>query len=161
MLVVGATRILRPAVRTLVDDGATVVAVARSTADLEALAVEVGAVVPVAADCLDAGSLGDTLARRGLRPAAALLYCPTAGLVVHRRLAALVDGPAVQLLPSGWAAPDAAAVDLGGPVLQLGWTGDPPRWHTPAEISMAALDVLSSGVDAVLGRVRPWQERPR
>jgi hypothetical protein len=160
VLVIGATRILRPAVVTLAGGGATVVAGSRSAADLDALAAQVPGVVPVPADGLATGGLGTALTDLRLRPTGGLCYLPGADAAVRRQLAALVDGPLVQLLPSAWAAPDAQRQDVGGPSLQLGWTGDPARWHTPEEISTAALDVLHKGRDAVLGRVRPWEERP-
>ena len=62
-----------------------------------------------------------------------------------------------------------AAVDpaLGDPympddVLQLGWFDEDagPRWHTPTEVSAAALAVLDDGVGRTLGSVRPWDRRP-
>lgn len=160
VLVVGATRILRPAVLALAADGEGVVAVSRTAADLDVLAAEVAGVVPVPADALDVDGLGAALTELRLRPTAGLCYLPGADAAVRRRLAALVDGPLVQLVPSAWAAPDAQPQDVGGPALQLGWTGEPARWHTSDEVSAAALDVLRDGRDAVLGRVRPWDERP-
>jgi hypothetical protein len=159
VLVIGATRILRPAVTGLATTGADVLAVARTASDLDLLAGEVPAVVPVPCDALDVEALGAALAGHP-RPAAGLCYLPGAEADVRRGLAALVDGPLVQLLPSAAAAPNAEPADVGGPVLQLGWTGDPPRWHSPDEISAAALAVLSTREDAVLGTVRPWTDRP-
>ncbi|WP_156045491.1 hypothetical protein [Herbidospora cretacea] len=66
----------------------------------------------------------------------------------------------VQVLTSVYAAPDRPQPPLPGrPRLILGWhpTG---RWHTPEEISAAALELAFSGNDAVLGVTRPWGERP-
>jgi hypothetical protein len=160
VLVVGATGILRPAVRSLSAAGRHVVAVARSAGDLHQLAVEVRGVVPLAQDCLDPDALGGALSVMGLEVRAGIAYCPAADRAVLRGLAAVVGGPLVHLLPSAWAAPGGRRPRVRGPVLQLGWTGDPPRWHTPDEVSAAALAVLASGDDAVLGRVRPWTDRP-
>ena len=43
--------------------------------------------------------------------------------------------------------------------LVLGWRG--ARWHTPAEVSAAALALaLGAGHEATLGAVRPWAARP-
>lgn len=161
VLVVGATGILRPAAVALAASGVTVLAVARTRQDLERLAQAAPGVVPVVADCLRPEEVVAALATTGPRPLSGLCYCPAADAAGRRALAALVDGPLLQLLPSAWAEPDAAAPDAGGPVLQLGWTGVPPRWHTPDEVSTAALEAWREGRDAVLGRVRPWADRPR
>jgi NAD(P)-dependent dehydrogenase (short-subunit alcohol dehydrogenase family) len=160
VLVVGATGILRPATVSLAASGATVLAVARTRQDLERLADATPRVVPVVVDCLRPDAVAVALATTGRRPTSGLCYCPAADAAGRRGLAALVDGPLLQLLPSAWAEPGAAVPDVGGPVLQLGWTDDPPRWHSADEVSAAALDVLASGMDGVLGRVRPWTDRP-
>ncbi|MEU9635839.1 hypothetical protein AB0D80_15910 [Streptomyces tendae] len=122
-----------------------------------------------------------------------LLYCPLATPATVRALTAAVEPgrPVVLLLTSAHAAPDgevgggavgargdgaalawtparlpAAARPVPGcRLLVLGWRTEPegPRWHTPEEISEAALRVLDADParDAVLGRVRPWSSRPR
>ncbi|NED87837.1 hypothetical protein G3I76_48120, partial [Streptomyces sp. SID11233] len=48
--------------------------------------------------------------------------------------------------------------------LVLGWhsASGVTRWHTPEDISAAALALLDAPApaDAVLGEVRPWSARP-
>ena len=59
---------------------------------------------------------------------------------------------------------DLASVEVpeGCRRLVLGWAEDEgaARWHSPEEISAAALDVLFTGHGRVLGVVRPWDRRP-
>ncbi|MFF7331854.1 hypothetical protein [Streptomyces sp. NPDC008150] len=188
VLVVGATRILRPAVRTLAARGARVTAVARDAAALDVLAREhEGRVRPLAADVTTA-DLGARL-RRAAGPdgfSGAVVYAPTAPArtVVDVLRPLLPRGPLVLLLTSEWAAPaphgharpagpTAWTPDLLPPALRarpacrplvLGWRRrtDGARWHTPEEISAAALELLDTdaGTSAVLGTVRPWADRP-
>ncbi|MER5950376.1 hypothetical protein ABT127_30470 [Streptomyces sp. NPDC001904] len=183
MLIVGATRILRPAVAELSERSVSVTAVARSAADLRALADEhPGRVTPLAADVTarDFGSI--------LRDAAE--HAPLTGAVVYaptlppgtlaEGVGPVVTGPVVVLATSEWAAPTASdagthqwtpndlpdAVRSGAEsrLLVLGWHGEgrAARWHTPHEISAAAIDLLDAPArrDTVLGRVRPWSSRP-
>lgn len=184
VLVVGATRVLRPAVRALAARGASVAAVARTASELDALARESpGDVRPLVADAT-ADDFGARLRRAG-GPAGftgALVYAPVLPprAVTGQVAAALGAAPLVLILTSEWAAPGNGApasapwaphllpaeARPGGPrrPLVLGWRGTGPgtRWHTPEEISAAALALLDDphGADAVLGEVRPWTARP-
>ena len=171
VLVVGATGILRPAVLQLARSGRTVVAVARGRVDLTTLEAAGGQrveVVPidltrsreVAAATATGGALAGPLD-------AALVYQPRTFAPEFDRVLAHVHGRVVRLLTSAAGAPDVAPWDDGDrrpdeARLLLGWTGpdDAPRWHTPEEVSAAALEVAAHGRDAVLGRVRPWAGRP-
>lgn len=163
MLVVGATRILRPALDELRAGGDRVYGLARGAAALGKL----DGVQPVAADVTSVSSVRAAL-RELPRFDAALVYAPAAAAGVLQRFAMQTDGPLVELFTSRWADPanrftgDPAALPSVGVQLLLGWTSDgaSTRWHTPAEISRAALDVLASGRPAVLGAVRPWAARP-
>lgn len=163
MLVAGATRILRPALDELRARGNVVFGLARGAAAL----AEIDGVQPVVADLTDASSIRATL-RNLPRFDAALVYAPSAAVGVLPLLAAQTDGPLVELFTSRWADPsdgrdgDPARLPSVGVPLLLGWTSDgrATRWHTPAEISRAALEVLASGRPAVLGSVRPWTGRP-
>jgi hypothetical protein len=179
-LIVGATRILRPAVEDLRTKHA-VFALARDVATIAGT----DGVRPVAADLTDLEAMQAAL-RNTPRFSAALVYAPRAAPGVRELIAQHVDGRLVELLTSQWAAPedtdrpdaidpdtidpdtidpdaiDPAALDSVGVPLLLGWTADSgvPRWHTPSEISAAALEVLVHGRPAVLGTVRPWHTRP-
>lgn len=184
VLVVGATRILRPAVTALTARGSAVTAVARSAAGLRGLVNETpGRVTPLKADVTAAG-FGDMLHRATERSGltGALVYAPagppTAIEALTRNL--VVSGPVVLLLTSDRAAPGVFAQQstawtpdslpawpCQGPDcrrLVLGWHRDAggARWHTPQEISVAALALLDAPAerDSVLGTVRPWEERP-
>ncbi len=169
-LVVGATRILRPAVLELVARGHRVACVARTAEDLRLLHREAaGGVIQVAVDYRCHDLLQTRLAEAGAPFAAGICYAPQADNESLTVLRTAVSGPVVELLTSGSAAgsPDAPFdfATLPPPPeppwrrLLLGWTavGD---WHSPAAISAAALSALDTGDDAVLGTVRPWGERP-
>lgn len=156
-------------------------ALARSAPDLAALAdavdVSRGAVVPLAVDYTDvaalraalAGSLGDQSAD------AALIYAPGAGEQSLDALRRAASGPVVELVTSAAAQPtpgaerepfDVAALTppVRSPVqwwpVVLGWRAD-RTWHSPAQISAAALQALQARRDVVLGSVRPWADRPQ
>ncbi|MGW2339536.1 hypothetical protein [Streptomyces sp. NPDC001661] len=183
MLVVGATRILRPAVAALSERAVSVTAVARSAADLAVLAAEhPGHVSPLAADAT-ARDFGPVL--RGASESApltgAVVYAPALppGMLTEI-VGSVVGGPVVVLVTSEWAAPGDSGTETGvwkpndlplaarsgtaGRLLVLGWSGqgNGVRWHTPREISAAALALLEAPADrdAVLGAVRPWSARP-
>lgn len=163
MLVVGATRILRPALHELRARGDVVFGLARGAAALQ----EVDGARPVVADLTSVASVRAAL-RELPRFDAALVYAPRAAAGVLPLFAAQTDGPLVEIFTSRWADPsdgrdgDPATLPSVGVPLLLGWTSDgsATRWHTPVEISRAALDVLASGRPAVLGTVRPWTARP-
>lgn len=179
VLVVGATGILRPAALRLLARGDTVVAVARGRMRLTVLEAEGGRrveVVPVDvtrdAAVASAVTSGSTLAE----PLdAAIVYAPRPPADTFERVLGRVTGPVVRILTSAQGEPRRADGDepsawpwaqeprrSGERRLLLGWTGsaEAPRWHTADEVSAAALDVLDRGADTVLGRLRPWADRP-
>lgn len=153
VLVVGASGILAPAASGLVARGARVTGISRSRP------VPRG-VVPLHVDAHDLRELDRALAES--RWDAALVYEPAVSAETLRRVGAAVDGRTVLVCPSGAADP---ALGEPAPVrdtLLLGWTRDASgvRWHTPQEVSDAALDVLDDGAFRMLGVVRPWEDRP-
>lgn len=110
----------------------------------------------------------------------ALLYCPAADPEVEQLLVAAVRQRVVRLVTSSAADPAGDATtrmwtagDDREVVLLLGWTDAETghsgsakgtvrtRWHTPQEISAAAITVLDGAPGRTLGRVRPWSERPQ
>ncbi|MFC8226373.1 hypothetical protein [Streptomyces sp. NPDC057287] len=185
LLVVGATGALLPAVRAATALGDTVTALARTATALRDLERRTGGRSRPLPRDYRAPGLREDLARasREIPFTGALLYCPLATPSTVRALTAAVppDRPVVLLLTSAHAAPDSGAADglpwsparlppaarptPGCRLLVLGWRTEPDgaRWHTPEEISGAALRVLDAAPagDAVLGCVRPWSSRPR
>lgn len=168
---VGATGPLRPAVLRLAGAGTAVVALARRPGPLADL-LGAGDVQPLAVDHGDPVALAAALATVE-RSDGALVYAPDAAEATIDTLQVAVDSPLVRLLPSRWAEPsphDATPGEFhladgrwprpaGRRHLLLGWTSG-RQWHDPDAISAAALRVLQSGQDAVLGVVRPWSSRP-
>lgn len=169
VLVVGATRILRPAVEELVASGGTVVAVARSPGELRELAAaHPGRVVPAAADYADTNGFRDAVRASGATPDAAVVYAPLATDATRSVLQELVCGPVVELLTSdiaaGYAYPFMLDCLPPAPHLQwyrlvLGWT-EQRNWHTRQQISTAALSVLADRRDWQLGVLTPFDDRP-
>ena len=165
-MIVGATRILRPAVEVLVARGSPVVALARTQSDLDQLrASHPDAIDTVAVDYTDSKDLADMLAGPYL---AGLIYAPHADERTWAVLRRHVHGPVVEIVTSAAAAPadgepfELAMVASPEPQrhrLLLGWRPD-GAWHSPGEVSSAAVDVLVSRRDAQLGSVRPWSARP-
>lgn len=164
----GATGVLRPAVEALSRRGDEVLAVARRPAPLAELAAATGAAV-----------LAVDLSRPDLAPEvvpaadAALVYRPAVGDPALQLLTRRIRDRGVLVVTSAAADPALAGADFDlralppAPAaawrrLVLGWAHDGPvtRWHTPEEISAAAVRVLDSGREEVLGAVRPWQRRP-
>lgn len=143
VLVVGASGVLRPATEILRDRGRVVVGVGRGVHPMPS------GVAEVAVDARDAGALRDAIAP--LRWVDALVY---SGATSEGSLAVLQErtpGRTVHVRTL-------TDVGSGGRYalsrLQLGRTGDDARpWHSPQEISAAALAVLDDGVDRVLGIV--------
>ncbi|WP_157520726.1 hypothetical protein [Herbidospora daliensis] len=89
----------------------------------------------------------------------ALVYMPFGDQAAWDVVDARADR-VVQVLTSVYAAPDGPEPPLPGrPRLILGWHPS-GRWHTPEEVSTAALALAESGDDAVLGVTRPWGDRP-
>lgn len=163
VLVVGASGILAPAAAQLAaaDGGAPVTGVGRvrpMPSGVEAIAV----------DARDAEALRRALGAR--RWGRAVVYAPAVTDASLPVLRAAVDGPVVLVRTSAVAAPspdapEAPAPEPGPWTLQLGWaTGaggaGGARWHSPEEISEAALAVLRDGAGRTLGAVRPWADRP-
>jgi hypothetical protein len=171
VLVVGGTGILRPAADALAAAGRTVSVVARGAPEPR------GALHHVAADATDAGALEAALeeAVRVRGPLALVVaYAPFAPPEALGALARRARDVVLHVLPSAVAAPGAAPAEAAlraprGPgatrALVLGWaeTDDgATRWHTPAEVSGAALRALAvRGPVSVLGLLRPWARRPR
>lgn len=153
---------------TLRRRGDEVVAVARGWDRLAELAAATGA-TPLAADLTRADLGPDEV------PAvdAAIVYRPAVAPAALRLLAGRARTGGVLVLTSATADPAAVGAEFSlrelppppGPAwrrLVLGWADDgpDPRWHTAEEISAAAVRVLDSGQDAVLGALRPWHRRP-
>lgn len=160
VLVVGASGILAPAAAQLAaaDGGAPVTGIGRGRpmpSGVEAIAV----------DARDAEALRRALGAR--RWGCAVVYAPAVTDASLPVLRAAVDGPVVLVRTSAEATPppeepEAPAPEPGPWTLQLGWaTGaGGARWHSPEEISEAALAVLRDGAGRTLGAVRPWADRP-
>ena len=145
ILVVGATGILAPVVPRLTVRGDAVTGVARSA----------GADIRV--DAADAFALSAALG--STRWDAAIVYMPATSPTSLRIIDQAV-GSVVRLLTSDAAAPGRPDPLASASVLLLGWTADGHHWHTPEEVSDAAIAVLDSGESAMLGVVRPWSDRP-
>lgn len=170
MLVVGATRILRPAVIQLIAEGRTVVGLARTEAHLIDLRSELGEQFSyIAADYLDKTLLTEKM--RSCSPFdSALVYAGNAPDAVVRIVSEYVTGPGVEILTSEAAAKDPDlpfSTDIIAPrlpdhwnALVLGWTAD-RKWHSPHRISDAAIAALRLRVSGQLGHLRPWSDRPR
>lgn len=160
---VGASGILAPLVAALAREGHTVLGVSRHPAH-----AQTADVIMVAADTTTVAG-----ARRTARAgpfSQAVVYGPAVSGPSLAELLRQVTGPGVLILTSGAADP-AVARDVaripdqrrprpGDGVLLLGWTAQ-TGWHTPEEVSAAALSALRDGGDHVLGTVRPWRDRPR
>jgi hypothetical protein len=124
----------------------------------------------VALDAHDAGALRQ-FGSRYSKVEAVIAYEPALsqqGWEVLTRLARR----RVIVLPSRYADPESSQRSLEGWLapggvtsVQLGWAGpaDRPHWHTADEISEVAFRALScaAGSRLVLGRIKPWSERPR
>ncbi|MGE6737182.1 hypothetical protein, partial [Streptomyces sp. NPDC059900] len=139
-------------------------------------------VTPLAADVTADGFCADLRAAAAHAPlTGAVVYAPAVPPgTVARLVRPVVAGPLVLLVTSEWAAPGRPGTDAGpwtpnalpaearsgaaGRLLVLGWHGEgrTARWHTPQEISAAALALLDApaGRDTALGALRPWSARP-
>lgn len=149
VLVVGSSGILHPAASALIAGGVTVVGVSRYGAD-ESIAV----------DARDVGSLRAAL--DGRTWSEALVYRPAVSEESLAFLQSTTPGRCVVILTSEVADPLFGEVHVGNDILLAGWTvSDRARWHTAAEVSDAALQVLEDGTPRILGTVRPWRNRPR
>ena len=177
-LVVGATGILRPAVVSLVSGGAAVVGVARDPRALDALSAELagrsGRFVALAHDASSPdlpAALADLTSGGGLEYETALVYSPATTSGVVAALSELCRGTVVEILTSdsarpstgrAWSLADVADPSLRRRRLVLGWRrdGDSSSWHSPAEVSAAALETMTRPGDRLLGVVSPWDDRP-
>lgn len=120
----------------------------------------------LAVDAHDPGAVSE--ARRAHEtPDLVVAYAPAVADAVWPVLSEGV-GRVVAVATTSAAAPGAAAPPWGRwatRVLQLGWADAEggPRWHTAEEVSAAVLLAVTSDAEGqthVLGRVRPWSERP-
>ena len=173
MLIVGATGVLLPAVHTYLGRGATVVAVARNRARLTGLALAGGErLLPVSLDVFEPAAVDGALASAPLRDGvdAAVLYVAgtddDAENEAVARLSQVVRGATLRILTSRWQPPPTAEPSSGRWPrvadrwhLLLGHSSVPGAdggfWHTPQQISAAAVAALAGGRDAVLGRSSP------
>lgn len=171
VLVLGASGILAPVVGVCTSRGHTVVAVGRSQERLSSLRSRgTGALQLVSADAGSGAGLGQVVAAGPFD--AAVLYGPAVPARHRAVLLEQVHGRAVIVVTSEAADPSrasgppaalAASRDReGDAVVLLGWSAEPrgPRWHTPREVSAAAIEALDTGDDVVVGQVRPWEQRP-
>lgn len=148
VLVIGATGILAPASEAFRSRGDRVVAVSRH-----------GASGSIGVDARDAAGLAAALAADAWTDA--LVYAPAVSDESLAYVRSATPGRCVLVRTSDAAEPGLGALAVPRDTLQLGWTeGEAPRWHTPAEVSCAALEVLADGVPRTLGVVRPWSDRP-
>lgn len=186
-LVVGGTRILAPAVQRLSRHGWQVDVVTRNRGWSPRPGTAATAVVT---DATDASRWGGALTSSA--PSSgwdlAIAYMPFAPASSWTVVADHVRGPLVAVLTSRVANPvsDGSGLPhLGGPasirVLLLGWhrEDDVSSWHSPEQISRAAVNValgepptasvatrgpLFEAVPdvpgTVLGHIRPWSDRP-
>ena len=155
VLVVGATGILRPAVVALAARGDDVTGVGRGVAGIP------DGVRALAVDARDRDALAATLGGRNWDRA--IVYRNVVRAESLPEIELRVEGRLVLVRTSGAADPVRGEPSQRPGVLQLGWTGDGAggtRWHTPEEISAAALEVFDDGQYRMLGVVRPWDERP-
>jgi hypothetical protein len=179
-LVIGGAGVLRPAALELLRAGHRVTVTARTQASIAALADAAGShrgrLRGIAGDYEQAAALEPALidAVDAAGPfELALVYMAAGAPVARAALAAHPAATVVDLLTSAHGAPgvDASArarYALRGRErsvrLLLGWARDAgaSRWHTPAEISAAALAARGAATDCelVLGVLRPWRDRP-
>jgi hypothetical protein len=148
VLVIGATGILGPGAASLAARGETVVAVSRHGADGS-----------IAVDARDASALAAAL--DGVAWSDAVVYGPALSEDSLAWVRASTPGRCVLVRTSAAADPAHGILVVPHDTLQLGWTAaEPIRWHTPGEVSDAALEVLGDGAARTLGTVRPWTDRP-
>lgn len=154
ILLVGASGILAPAASSLVARGVPVTGIARRHA--MPIGVEPLHVDASVADALRA-ALGDH------RWSAAIVYEPAVASHTLPLIAVVADR-VIRVRTTAAVDPSRGHAAVPPDVLQLGWTqggNEPARWHTPAEVSAAVLEVLDDGRARTLGEIRPWERRPR
>lgn len=150
VVVVGAGGILAPAAAALAARGDEVTGIALSRAGIPA------GVVPLAVDAREAAAFD------GAAWDAGIVYLPAVTEPSLAALASAVAGRLVRVEVSAAADPVHGEPHPQPDVLLLGWADDDgaSRWHTPAEVSSAAVAVLDDGAGRILGAVRPWDARP-
>lgn len=154
VLLVGASGILAPAASALAKRGAEVAGISRrghSPPSVNGLHV----------DAHDLPALDAAIG--AARWTAAIVYEPAVTAQTLARIADAVDGRVVLVRTSAAADPaHGIETEVAPDVLLLGWVDDgrSTRWHTPQEVSDAALEVLADGAPRILGSVRPWERRP-
>lgn len=152
VLVVGASGILAPAVAALLRRGVGVTGITRSRAAPPGAA-------SLTVDARDAASVHRATAGRMWD--AALVYAPAVSPESLEAIRAAVRGRAVLVRTSREAV--ARVDEVPADTLQLGWHDEPDgstRWHSPDEVSTAALAVLDDGVGRMLGTLTPPERRP-
>jgi NAD(P)-dependent dehydrogenase (short-subunit alcohol dehydrogenase family) len=178
-LVVGATGILRPAALSLLSHGSVVIAVGRDVdrlAELSAAAeAQPGQLREVRTDATDPGfvdEIGAVLSELDRTLVSAVVYAPAISAESADEIMRRWNPRLVEILTSRWAEPTVldrewTVADLPrAPDLRhrlvLGWQRVQSRsaWHTPEQISAAALAALDLPGDRILGRVHPWSDRP-
>ncbi|KQZ85171.1 hypothetical protein ASD56_02045 [Microbacterium sp. Root166] len=148
VLVIGATGILAPAAGVLRERGDEVIGMSRHGAD-----------GTIAVDAQRCNELAATLADK--RWDDALVYGRAVTDSSLGYLRAATPGRCVLVRTSAAADPAHGILIVPRDTVQLGWTaGSEHRWHTPEEVSEAALTALDDGDPRTLGTVRPWSDRP-
>ncbi len=168
---VGGSSVLAPLVVEELRRGHEVVAVTRKHDHLSAIESGTGVLRVVVADAQTSKGVA-TIAAAGPFDAAAI-YVPATDDLLLGGLVGHVSGRSVLVATSAVANPDAGAplpmaMEAIRPrtqdvVVVLGWEGlaSQTRWHSPTEISVAVARALDNGEDCVVGRLRPWDQRPR
>lgn len=159
--IIGATGILRPLALTLADRGDQVLALSRGVQPGFGGSEVAAGITPRSCDAHEPGALTAALAGEALD--GLIAYQPA--ITVAAWQATTHVPQRVIVLTSRWAAPGATDAPWRAPtttIVQLGWTGVPPRWHTAEEVSAACLAALDAqpGGQFLLGRVTPWVDQP-
>lgn len=156
VLVVGATGILRPAARALTAQGDAVIGIARENP------VEAADASILTVDARDADALAGSL--EGSRWDDGIVYAPAVGDSSLAYLRDATPGRVVVVFTSGHADPARGSLVVARDTVQLGWRAQAGPgedvWHSPEEVSAAALQVLADGEPRTVGVVRPWSDRP-
>ena len=153
-LVVGASGILAPMAAMLVATGDDVTGIARTRPAPDGAHT-------ILLDATSVAAVTEAIGKA--RWDRAVVYAPAVSPESLPTLTRAVGGRVVLIRTSSAADLVHREPAIRPDVLQLGWTTGPDdgtRWHTPEEVSAAALEVLRDGRGRVLGRIRPWEERP-
>ena len=151
VLVIGTSGILGPAAAALAGRGDAVLGVSRG-----GRAVPPG-VESLVTDAADRASLVGAL--EGRRWDDAVVYAPAVSDASSAELHGRTPGRFVLVRVTAAADPARGPLDIPDDTVQLGWAAG-RRWHTPDEVSAAALATLDDGRPRLLGAVRPWSDRP-